>query len=546
MKALALTLAALVAGVPVLAGIVITLLKGLDSGAWSIVLATPGVWRALGLSLWTGTASTLIALAIAHVTVAVAGPAHWNSRLRAAMLPLLAMPHLAVAIGLALALSPSGMIVRLLSPWATGFQHPPDWMTIQDPHGFALILGLVVKEAPFLTLMLLGALAQVPSERLMLTCRALGYGRLKAWFVSVAPLLQQQVRLPLAAVFVFGVTNVEMAIPLGPQTPTTFGILLWQWFTASRLELQGAAYAGTLLLLGITVSGLLAGQVAGRLGNALFRGIATSGHRIVRDGWARSAVLGLPVTVALLGVGAVAALAARAGSRMWRFPRVFPDHLDWATMTSAAPSAGGAMGMTLLTAIAVAVVGIAVTLALIEALGDSARWRRTVGVWLFVPLVVPQFAFLFGLTWLLTRLRLEGTLLAVIWSHLLFALPYTWGILAGARAALDSRYQLLARTLGSGPTRTWWTVTAPLLLRSILLAAAVALAVSTAVYLPTLFAGAGRIVTIATEAANAAASGNLRTAAVYGALQALLPLAAFATASLGAHTLYRRFRGVPR
>ena len=204
------------------------------------------------------------------------------------------------------------------------------------------------------------------------------------------------------------------------------------------------------------------------------------------------------------------------------------------------------MGMTLLTAIAVAVAGIAVTLVLIEALADSARWRRTVGVWLFVPLVVPQFAFLFGLTWLLTRLRLEGTLLAVIWSHLLFALPYTWGILAGARAALDPRYQLLARTLGSGPTRTWWTVTAPLLLRSILLAAAVALAVSTAVYLPTLFAGAGRIVTIATEAASAAASGNLRTAAVYGALQALLPLAAFAVAGLGAHTVFRRFRGVPR
>lgn len=546
MKTLALIVAALVTGVPVLAGILITVLKATDAGAWSIVLATPGVWRALALSLWTGTASTVIALAIAHLTVALAGPAHWNNRWRGALLPLLAMPHLAVAIGLALTLAPSGLIVRLLWPALTGLAQPPDWITIQDPNGVALILGLVVKEAPFLTLMLLGALAQVPSDRLMLTCRLLGYGRLKGWFVGVAPLLQRQMRLPLAAVFVFGVSNVEMAIPLGPQTPTTFGILLWQWFTVSRLELQGAAYAGTVLLLGATVGGLLAGHGVGRLGHRALCRIAASGHRRVRDGWVRRALLALPLTVAALSVAAMAALALRSGSRLWRFPRVLPDHLDWETFTSAAPSAGASMATTLIIAVAVALAAVAITLGLIELLAGSPRWRRAVGIGLFLPLVVPQFAFLFGLTWLLTRLRLDGSLPAVIWSHLLFALPYTWGILAGARAALDPRYALLARTLGSGPLRTWWAVTAPLLSRSILLAAAVAGAVSTALYLPTLFAGAGRIATIATEAAGAAASGNLRTAAVYGALQALLPLAAFAVAALGAQRVYRRFNAVPR
>ena len=546
MKTLALMIAAVVTGIPVLAGILITLVKALDSGAWSIVLSTPGVWRALELSVATGAVATIIALAIAHVTVALAGPAQWSSQLRAAVVPLLAMPHLATAIGLALLLSPAGLIVRLLSPAVTGFQQPPDWMTIQDARGLALTVGLVVKEVPFLTFVLLGALGQVPSERLMLTCRALGYGRLKSWLVAVAPLLQRQIRLPIAAVFAFGVTNVEMAIPLGPQTPPTFGILLWQWFTASRLELQGAAYAGTVLLVGATVSGLLAGWVAGRVGNAVLGRITASGRRIVRDGWLRNAALALPLIVAVLGLGAVASLAARAGSGMWRFPRVLPDHFSWVTYSSAASFAGAAIGMTVLTAAVVTLVAIAITLLLIELLEYSPYWRRRVGIAFFVPLVVPQFGFLFGLTWLLTRLRLEGTLLAVIWSHVVFALPYTWGILAGARASLDSRYLLAARTLGSGPMRAWWTVTAPLLLRSMLLAAAIAFTVSTALYLPTLFAGAGRVITIATEAASAAASGNLRTAAVYGALQALLPLAAFAVASVGGHVLFRRYRGVSR
>ena len=546
MNLLAFGLLALVTGIPVAAGLGITLLKGLSPSAWSYVLATPGLWKSLALSLWTGAASTLIALAIAHVAVALAGPSRWVSQVRAAIVPLLALPHLAVAIGLALVLSPSGLIIRLLSPWATGYQQPPDWMTIHDSLGLSLIVGLVTKEAPFLALMLLGALGQVPSDRLMLSCRTLGYGRLKSWLAGVAPLLQRQIHLPLAAVFVFGMTNVEMAIPLGPQTPPTFSIVLWQWFTASRLELQDAAYAGAILLLGVTIAGLLALSLAGRIGKTAFEWIATSGRRAARDGRLRVVMLALPVGVLLLGGSALLALALRAGSRMWRFPRVLTDGVGWTTVTSAAPSVGGAMITTLAIGGVVAIIVVGLALALSELLVHRPRWRRAVGLWLFVPLVLPQLAFLFGLTWLMTWLRLDGTLTAVMWYHVLFALPYAWGVIAAARAALDPRYPLVARTLGAGPLRTWWAVTAPLLLRSTLLAAALAFAVSAAVYLPTLFAGAGRVITVATEAAGAAASGNLRTAAVYGAFQALLPLGAFAAAALGARTVFPRFGGVPR
>ena len=545
-KRFALLLITLVAGVPVLAGLGMTLLKALNPAAWSMVLSTPGIWSSLALSLWTGAASTLIALLIAHLTVALAGTARWTGRLQAAILPLLALPHLAVGIGLALLLAPSGLILRLLSPWLTGFAHPPDWTTIQDPLGFSLIIGLVTKEAPFLSLMLLGALAQVPSEPLMLASRTLGYGRLKAWLVSIAPALQRQIRLPIAAVFVYSATNVDMAIPLGSQTPPPLSIVLWQWYTASRLDLQDAAYAGSILLLGATVLGLISLAGAGRAGAALFRRMATSGRRAAADRALRTAIFSLPLAVAVLGGGALLALALRTTSRMWRFPRVLPEHLGWNAFADSVPAAAAPLAMTLAIATLVAIAAVALTLTVVELLSNNPRWTRAVGIWLFLPLVVPQLAFLFGLTWLTTRLRLEGTLLAVIWTHVLFALPYTWGILVTARAALDPRYQLAARVLGATPLRVWWTVTAPLLTRSALLAASLAFAVSAALYLPTLFTGAGRIVTIATEAASSAASGALHIAALYGALQAALPLLAFAVASTAAHFVYRRFSGVPR
>ena len=90
------------------------------------------------------------------------------------------------------------------------------------------------------------------------------------------------------------------------------------------------------------------------------------------------------------------------------------------------------------------------------------------------------------------------------------------------------------------------TITAPLLLRSILLALALGFSVSVAVYLPTLFAGGGRVATLATEAAASISAGNVQSAAANGAAQTLLPLLAFAASLGAAHALFRNRRGVPR
>jgi putative thiamine transport system permease protein len=180
-----------------------------------------------------------------------------------------------------------------------------------------------------------------------------------------------------------------------------------------------------------------------------------------------------------------------------------------------------------------------------EALAARSSARAQVAALLFVPLLLPQLAFLFGWQVLLARLRIDGLFVAVLWSHLVFALPYVWGVLAEARGGLDPRLPLVARTLGAGRGTAWWRVTAPLLLRSTLVAGALAMAVSAAVYLPTLFAGAGRVATLATEAAAAIASGNLQEAAAHAALQVVVPLTAFTAAAVASRCVFRDRRGVP-
>ena len=56
--------------------------------------------------------------------------------------------------------------------------------------------------------------------------------------------------------------------------------------------------------------------------------------------------------------------------------------------------------------------------------GPAGCAARRPGVWLlYAPLLVPQIAFLFGVQIALVRLELDGTLLAVAWTHLVFVLP---------------------------------------------------------------------------------------------------------------------------
>ena len=57
---------------------------------------------------------------------------------------MLAVPHAAFAIGLALLVMPAGLLARLLAPLA-GWAAPPDWPTVNDPHGVGLTAVLVVQ-----------------------------------------------------------------------------------------------------------------------------------------------------------------------------------------------------------------------------------------------------------------------------------------------------------------------------------------------------------------------------------------------------------------
>jgi len=128
--------------------------------------------------------------------------------------------------------------------------------------------------------------------------------------------------------------------------------------------------------------------------------------------------------------------------------------------------------------------------------------------------------------------------------HALFVLPYLHLAVSDAYHSLDPRFARAARSLGAGPWRVFWRIKVPLLLRPILIASAVGFGVSVAQYLPTLFAGSGRIATLTTEAVTLASGSDRRVLGVYGALQTALPILAYLAALIVPAILFRHRRGL--
>ena len=499
---------------------------------WQALWQQPGIGTAVRLSLTSGLLSTALALGLSCALWAWLPQHPGGRRMLRLVPPLLALPHVAVAVGLAFLIAPGGWLVRLLSPWLTGWDRPPtDLITDHDPHGLAMVLGLLVKELPFLLLMTGAALHQVPVAALLRGGAALGQAPASAWFKLVLPRLYPQLRLPVYAVLAYAMSSVEVAWVLGPGDPPPLALMATRWLTDPDLQSQFVAAAAALLQGALVLAALLAWWLAEGLVARAGRAWCQHG---ARQGWADALTpLGAWLAIGSLvtGLATWALMALWSVAQAWRFPSLWPQAwtLDrWATIDD---SLLAALAHTAGLAAASATLSLLLVVACLEHETRRGRNAAPRTLWLvYAPLLVPQLAFLFGFQVLLVALGLDGKWLAVAWAHTVFVLPYAFLTLVDPWRALDSRFARAAAALGASPWRVLWRVRLPLLAPAIAQTLAVGIAVSVGLYLPTLFAGAGRIATLTTEAVTLSAGADRRVLGVYSVLQAALPWLAFAAA----------------
>lgn len=511
---------------------------------WRQLLGLPGFWTSLRLTIVTGVGATVLALALAfgfcamvHGRMSPAAGARW-------LTPFLAIPHAALAIGLAFLLAPSGWIARLIAPLA-GLDRPPDLATVNDGWGLALILGLLIKEVPFLLLVMLSALSQLPVRAQLAAGRALGYGRGVVWIKIVLPQVWPLIRLPTYVVLAYALSVVDMAVILGPLSPPTLAVAMTRWFMDADPGLMLPASAAGLLHGGLA----LAGIALWRLGEIVASGIGR--WWILRGGRGSSAEPALRLAAAavltLMTTGALAIASLLVWSLAWRwsFTQILPESWSLRLWSEPGRGWGAALAVTLVLGVATTALSLALAVAWLEgedrARRARARWAEAL---IYLPLLLPQVAFLFGLNVVFLRLGLSGGLVAVIWAQTLFVFPYVMIALSDPWRALDPRLLSSAAALGATPLRRLWAVKLPVLLRPVLTAAAIGFAVSVAQYLPTLVLGAGRVATLTTEAVALVSGSDRRVVGVYAALQAGLPLAAYALAFLVPAALHRERRAL--
>lgn len=506
--------------------------------AWRQWAAYPGVETAVRNTLISGLGASLFALGLLLLILTGLYPSRLFQWIEKALSPILSVPHAAFAIGLGFLIAPSGWLLRMTHGLTGAFENPPLFISFQDPLGLSLAFTLALKELPFLLFMSLAVLPSLKIHKTLWLMRGMSFSRRATWLWILWPQLYRQIKLPFFAVIAYSLTVVDIALIGGPTTPPTLAVMVTRMFNDPDLSLRLAGAAGAtalfaIVMLVLTLVHFSEYPLRVLRNRQLRRGRRLRSHRSPETPVA-AIMVSLTGLVYLLGFSVTVLWSL---THRWQYPDWLPSSLSLRSWSRVTERIDDPFWYTLLLASLASLTAIVLVILALENEVRLKQQNRPVNtrrvLWLlYLPLLIPQVAFIFGFQVSLISLRWDGTFTALLWSHLVFVLPYVFLTLSGPYRRFDERYAWVARTLASGPLSAYWRVKFPMLLRAILYAFATGFSVSIAQYLPTLFVGAGRYATLTTEAVAMATGSDRRMMAVMALWQQSLPLIIFAVATL--------------
>ncbi|WP_235890090.1 ABC transporter permease [Maribrevibacterium harenarium] len=500
---------------------------------WLELWQQPELVNALLRTLVSGVVATLLALVCAYALVAKLSQTQFGHWLGAVAAPLLSIPHSAAAIGLAFLLAPSGWLFRLVSPWLTDWQRPPNLITIQDPYTLSLILALVLKEMPYLVFVMMAIARQDKIRQLLTTSQQLGYPPLITWGKLLPTLFYRELRLPIFIVLSFNLTVVDVAQILGPDTPPTFAVLLLHWFQDPAIDRIPIASAGALLLLALVAAVSIGWELCARSLLSYLKNLTLTGSRQqpLLEWGLRFAYL-LSLLLLALAFLALLVLPIWGFAQRWRFPDLWPQSWSFDTFWRIQQPLLELTANTFMLGVTSVMLALLASLLLLEVSRILTRYTSLIMILFYLPLVLPQIGFLFGIHISLIVIELHHPFWTTAYLHWLYVLPYVLLTLKGPYLAFNQNYLDEAIRLRPHPLRNYLGIKLAMLKPALFTATAIGFAVSVAQYLPTLIGGEGRLSTLTTEAVAQAVAGDRKRVGLVAMTQALLPLLAFLLAAL--------------
>ncbi|MBD1572982.1 thiamine ABC transporter permease [Vibrio sp. S17_S38] len=510
-------------------------LHSFNNNAFLQVFNWPGVWQSLTLSLFSALLSTLLALIICFSILQTYWATKTWKRIEKLLAPLLALPHVAFAIGFLFLFSNTGWLARLIGTIIPE-QYHLYWIAVPDQYALGLSLALAIKETPFLLLMSIPILNNLNIQQTLHIAHSLQYSTAQAWRRFIFPQWWKHIRFPLFAVVAYSASVVDVSWIIGPTNPPTFAVLVWQWFNQPDLNLLPRAAAGAFVLfilcsLLIALLWILERYFLSYQRNWLIKGrnnkASTTSSYLSKMPHPPLAKLLFPI-IGIISLTTIPVLLIWTFAQRWSFPDFWPSSWSLRFWVSEWPY----IQQTLLSSIYIALISsfCALVLAII-AHEYRHKYRFSLPMYIIaLPMLVPQLSLLFGIQIVTLWLDHSPYYFWVLWAHCFFAFPYIYMTLDGPWKSFSTKLTQTAYSLGLSPIKTWFKVKMPILFNAIIFAWAVGISVSLAQYLPTQMLGAGRISTLTTEAVTLSSGHDRRIMALYALWQAILPFLFFALA----------------
>jgi putative thiamine transport system permease protein len=548
--------------IPVLAGLVGVIFPALgyfpaiganafSTQVFATLFGLPDIWQMMWLSLFTGIGSTLLAVIAAFCILATFYQSSLLGKIQGVLSPFLVFPHAAAAISLLFVVSPSGIFAAVTTRLNAYFSHAfttpfvneisemalpaaNDGTLLYDSLGLSILIALSLKELPFILLMTLSVMSQ-PLVKKKLTGyvkvgTALGYSPTASFFKLVLPTIFSQIKLPLLAVLVFATSNVEIPLILGPNNPSTLAVAIMHWFNHIDLSMRLLASSAAVVQVAVSAVAVLLFFGIERLVTYTGKRSLSGGNRYFADAVLRTCGFVIMAFYIILICTVVYTVVVYSLAKQWHFPLLLPEGLTllhWNTATSALTTP---LINTLLLGVLVSTTSLVLVLFTLES--EQLKPARAVAenafsVSLFLPLLVPGVAFLYGLVWFQQLVFQNAVWFHTYVAHMVYVLPYVFLSMAVAYRKFDNRYAMVAQSLGKTPWQVFYHVKLPSLFSAIMVAWALGLAISFSQYLPTLLASGGTLPTVTTEAVASVSGSSTRLTAVYVIIQAVMPLIGF-------------------
>lgn len=488
------------------------------------LLSWPGIGQSIFITFFVTLASTLLTTLFAFSILQSCWHHPWWTKLENLLAPILALPHVAFAVGFAFLFSTSGFIARLglLISRDDALSH---WQIINNQYGLGLIIALTIKEIPFIIFMSMPLLKQLNVNQTIRLAQSLGYSRAQAWQKIVFVQWLPKIRFSLFAIMAYSLSVVDVSLVIGPNNPPTLPVLLWSWLNDADLLTLPKASAGAFLLLLSCIALVYFMRFSEWLIVKKYQGWQVNGRFSVPTLGKSMLLLTYTLSIASLLILLIWSVAQR-----WPYPNISPTDWSWRFWQQEWHYLWEIANNSILLALSSATIALLLVLMLHEHNAKAAnRGSRFVlpQLLIAIPILAPQLSLLFGIQVAALYIANQYYYLWVLWSHVFFAFPYLYLALDGPWRSYDKRLDGVSLSLGLSPFKVWWKIKMPILLPAILVAWAIAISVSLSQYLPTLMLGAGRISTLTTEAVALASGQDRRISAIYALLQSLLPFLFF-------------------